>query len=134
MVQAVAGEDPPLLKSAKELLDPWKEKLVWLGEDSVAAAATIKEPLDYVYMETGHDYCKTFEDLQVYWPLVKPGGILAGAWVLHTCVAGGGWGEEERVAPGISCAIAIPLVTCMKQSIDGSGDMSKVGRQYSSGV
>ena len=37
-----------------------------------------KESLDFVYLDARHDFCAMIEDLEAYWPLVAPGGILAG--------------------------------------------------------
>lgn len=37
---------------------------------------------DWVYIDAAHDYESVRDDLQAWWPLVKPGGILAGHdWV-----------------------------------------------------
>ena len=46
---------------------------------SIEAAKKLrKESLDFVYIDARHDYCAMMEDLEAYWPLVTPGGILAG--------------------------------------------------------
>ena len=43
-----------------------------------AAQKMKKESLDFVYLDARHDFCAMMEDLEAYWPLVTPGGILAG--------------------------------------------------------
>ena len=43
-----------------------------------AAQKMKKESLDFVYIDARHDFCAMMEDLEAYWPLVAPGGILAG--------------------------------------------------------
>ena len=46
---------------------------------SVEAAKRIeKESLDFAFIDARHDYCGVKEDLEAYWPLVKPGAIMAG--------------------------------------------------------
>ena len=37
-----------------------------------------KESIDYVYIDARHDYCGVKEDIELYWPILKPGGIMAG--------------------------------------------------------
>eukprot|EP00775_Hariotina_reticulata_P002367 gene2367-2672_t len=59
-------------------LKPYKAKTVWMKTTTAAAAKLIPEPLDYVYVDARHDYCGVLEDIQTYWPLIRPGGIMAG--------------------------------------------------------
>lgn len=37
-----------------------------------------KEFFDFIYVDARHDYNGVMEDLQSWWPLLKPGGIMAG--------------------------------------------------------
>ena len=37
-----------------------------------------KESIDFIYVDARHDYCGVKEDLEHYWPILKPGGIMAG--------------------------------------------------------
>ena len=53
-------------------------KLVWLRNYTSVAVKEIKEPLDFVYVDARHDYCGVTEDISLYWPLIRPGGIMAG--------------------------------------------------------
>jgi predicted O-methyltransferase YrrM len=34
--------------------------------------------LDFVYVDARHDYCGCMQDLEMYWPKLRPGGLLAG--------------------------------------------------------
>ncbi|GBF93712.1 hypothetical protein Rsub_06815 [Raphidocelis subcapitata] len=34
--------------------------------------------LDFVYVDARHDYCGSRQDLELYWPKLRPGGLLAG--------------------------------------------------------
>ena len=43
-----------------------------------AAKQMEKQSLDFAYIDARHDYCGVKEDLEAYWPLIKPGGIMAG--------------------------------------------------------
>lgn len=46
---------------------------------SVDAAPKINDSdFDYVYIDARHDYCAVKEDINAYWPKLRPGGILAG--------------------------------------------------------
>lgn len=45
---------------------------------SEAAKKIDKNSVDYVYLDARHDYCGVLEDIENYWPLIKPGGIMAG--------------------------------------------------------
>lgn len=43
-----------------------------------AATFLASEPLDFVYLDADHSYEAINEDLRLWWPLVKNGGVLAG--------------------------------------------------------
>lgn len=48
------------------------------------------ESLDFVYLDGDHEYSAVMADLEAWWPLVKPGGIIAGHdWVLD------GWHADD---------------------------------------
>ena len=46
--------------------------------------------IDFVYVDARHDYKGVLEDLRLYWPKVRQGGILAGHDYLNQviCLAG----------------------------------------------
>jgi len=66
------------MQQAHENLQGWQHKLVWMRNSTTVAATLIREPLDYVYVDARRDYCGVLEDLETWWPLLKPGGIMAG--------------------------------------------------------
>lgn len=43
-----------------------------------AAKKFEKESIDFIYIDARHDYCGVKEDIEHYWPILKPGGIMAG--------------------------------------------------------
>jgi hypothetical protein len=57
------------------------DHVVPLPLDSLNAAQLLKEhnlPIDLVHLDGGHDYASVSADLRVWWPLLRPGGILIG--------------------------------------------------------
>jgi hypothetical protein len=67
-----------VLQQARENLQTWQHKLVWLNTTTSNAADLVKEPLDYIYLAAHKDYCSVLQALHDWWPLLKPGGIMAG--------------------------------------------------------
>lgn len=66
-------------QETKKLLEPFKDKTEFLRMLSVEAAQKIPDrSLDFVYIDARHDYCGVREDIQAYYPKLRPGGILAG--------------------------------------------------------
>ncbi len=47
-------------------------------DSTEAAAIIVDETFDVVYIDARHDYRSVAEDINAWWPKVKPGGILAG--------------------------------------------------------
>lgn len=43
-----------------------------------ASRAFFDESLDFVFLDARHDYCSVLTDLRVWWPKVRPGGMIAG--------------------------------------------------------
>lgn len=68
-----------VMQQAHENLQTWQQKVVWMRNTTSTAARLMREPLDYVYIDRSRDYCGVLEDIQTWWPLVKPGGIMAGS-------------------------------------------------------
>jgi hypothetical protein len=66
-------------QNTKQLLIPWQQKTVFLRMFSSEAVSIISDnSLDYVYIDARHDYCGVYEDMTLYWPKLKSGGIFAG--------------------------------------------------------
>jgi hypothetical protein len=52
--------------------------VTWLIKPSSEAAKEIAEPLDLVYIDGNHEYEFVKEDIALYYPLVKGGGMIGG--------------------------------------------------------
>lgn len=67
-------------KRAKEKLAPFADNVVWFEKKSedVTNEEIPLDSLDFVYIDGGHDYETVKKDLELYWPRVKIGGLLAG--------------------------------------------------------
>lgn len=68
-------------QETKQRLKPWSEKTEYYRMLSTEAAKAISEKnelVDFIYIDARHDYCGVKEDLEHYWPLLKPGGLIAG--------------------------------------------------------
>jgi Methyltransferase domain len=66
-------------ETTKTALQPYENKTIFLRMTSVEAASHLpNQTLDFVYTDARHDYCGVKEDLNAYWPKLRPGGIMAG--------------------------------------------------------
>lgn len=66
-------------QQAQQGLAQWSNKTVFLRMLTTEAAPLFAdESIDFVYADARHDYCGLKQDLQLYWPKLRPGGILAG--------------------------------------------------------
>jgi predicted O-methyltransferase YrrM len=76
----VGNEDQQqIFLEAQERLRPWVNKTIFLPMPSAAAAPKIRdEELDFIYIDARHDFCGVKEDMELYWPKLKKGGIMAG--------------------------------------------------------
>jgi hypothetical protein len=63
---------------AHSLLLPYADKIVWIEKKSEDAVKFINEPLDFVYIDGNHEYPWVKKDLELYYSLVKDGGLVAG--------------------------------------------------------
>ena len=60
-------------------LAPWQNILKVHRMTSAQAAAQVADnSLDYVYIDARHDYCSVKLDLELWWPKIRVGGIIAG--------------------------------------------------------
>lgn len=66
-------------EETKLKLQGYENKIEFHRKLSVEAAKDFeKESIDFIYIDARHDYCGVKEDLEHYWPILKPGGIIAG--------------------------------------------------------
>lgn len=68
------------------------ERCQMLRMESVAAEE-ISNPADVIFIDAAHDYFSVMEDIERWWPMVKPGGFL----VMH---------DYNHKWPGVQRAIA----------------------------
>lgn len=81
-------------EETKQNLKPYEHIVEYYRMYSVEAARKIElESIDFIYIDARHDYCGVMEDLEAYWPLLKPGGIMAGDdFASNDEVRGQDWG------------------------------------------
>lgn len=80
-----AGRDQPswdwLYKRACEILGKHGDRAkVWRATSSFASGAlqVRRELLDFAYIDAAHDYASVLWDCQIWWAVVRPGGLLSG--------------------------------------------------------
>lgn len=67
------------LKQTQRRVKPHKDKVEFFMMRSTKASKLLKDNyFDFVYLDARHDYCAVAEDIEHYWPKIRPGGILAG--------------------------------------------------------
>ena len=64
-------------KTAYDKLEPY-DNIEWVELYSHQAAQQIDDQLDYVYIDGNHKYEYVKRDIELFYELVKPGGIVAG--------------------------------------------------------
>jgi len=66
-------------QAAVNKLEKWSHKTTFHRMLSTEAAQKMAtNSLDFVYVDARHDYCGVREDMEVYWPKLRPGAIMAG--------------------------------------------------------
>ena len=71
--------DPiPFQKIAKEQLTSYHNRVKWCFMSSFEASKVIPGDLDFVYIDANHLYHFVKEDLELWYPKVKVGGLLGG--------------------------------------------------------
>lgn len=67
------------LRETKRRVKPYMDKVELFIMRSTDAAKKMEDNhFDFVYLDARHDYCAVADDIDSYWPKVRPGGILAG--------------------------------------------------------
>jgi len=78
-------------ESAKARLSKFGQRAWFCRQTSKERGSILPSPLerfDFVYIDAKHDYASVKEDIAIWWPTVKRGGILAGHDYLHKSVPG----------------------------------------------
>ncbi len=65
-------------KKSHQLLNEYKDKIVWIEKYSDNSVKDIKEKLDFLYIDANHYSPYINNDIKNYYPLVKYGGIISG--------------------------------------------------------
>ena len=68
-----------IFNESKRILQPYLHKVQYMKMYTSDAARLIpNSSLDFVYVDARHDYCGVKEDMELYWPKLRTGGIMAG--------------------------------------------------------
>lgn len=65
-------------EKALEKLKKHEKKLKWIKELSENAANLITKKVDFIYIDGNHDYEFVKNDIELYYPLLKSGGVIGG--------------------------------------------------------
>ncbi len=76
---APLSEMESIKEKANERLSKYGERIVWIIKTSAEASKDIGDgTLDYVYIDACHRYRNAFQDLSLWVPKVKEGGLVGG--------------------------------------------------------
>ena len=70
---------------------------VWRETSAQAAERIPRATLDFVYIDARHDYASVLEDLHLWHPRLRPGGLLAGHDYVEGTFAEGTFGVKRAV-------------------------------------
>ena len=65
-------------KVCRANLKRYLKKIIWIKDYSEKAITSIKEKVDFIYVDGNHEYKYVKKDLNLYWDLLNKGGILSG--------------------------------------------------------
>ncbi len=63
---------------AKKRLQRYSNKILWIKDYSEKAINKIEEKMDFIYIDGNHEYEYVKKDLELYWKILKEGGIISG--------------------------------------------------------
>jgi len=79
LIDPYEGGEAKHKESAKELLSVFGNGVEWVYKYSYDAVEELKDiEFDFVYIDGMHDYESVLQDITLYYPLVKSGGIICG--------------------------------------------------------
>ena len=79
MDNATTTKNLERMEEARRNVARFGSKAVLVRKSSVEAAAQFDDAsIDFVYLDARHTYDAVMEDLEAWWPKVRPGGIVAG--------------------------------------------------------
>jgi len=65
-------------KTAVKKLNKFRGRVKFIFKHSETAVHDIQEKVDFVYIDGRHAYESVKKDINLYWPLIKEGGVLCG--------------------------------------------------------
>lgn len=87
------------LQYAQQLLQAYADRVRYMQMTSADAVTSFDDgSLDFVYLDGNHMEPYVSQDLQLWWPKVKPGGLLLGHDVLMPGVRDDPWDAEIQPA------------------------------------
>lgn len=79
--------------AARSILAKFPEAVL-VRKESLQAANDFNDlSLDFVYIDACHQYRAVKRDLEIWWPKIKPGGLLMGHDIICPGEPEGGWGK-----------------------------------------
>jgi hypothetical protein len=63
---------------AQKILEPYRDRVVWVRSKAHQAAMYVPNDLDFVYIDGNHSLESIQQDIKDWYPKVKKGGIFAG--------------------------------------------------------
>ncbi len=76
-----ASDKNAYLQQTRNRMKPWVAKGIvefFVMRSTDASKRLLDNHFDYIYLDARHDYCAVKEDIDHYWPKLRPGGILGG--------------------------------------------------------
>lgn len=76
-----AADKDANLRQARRRMKGWVERGIvefFVMRSTDASKHLPDNHFDYIYLDARHDYCAVKEDIEHYWPKLRPGGILGG--------------------------------------------------------
>jgi len=65
-------------QTAHKRLSKWDGTVTWIRDLSGKAADKVPDGLDFVYIDGNHTYENVLEDIELYYPHVRSGGVIGG--------------------------------------------------------
>jgi hypothetical protein len=81
MENGIMHVEPTLEKKAKRRMRDYRGKVAWIKKPSFDAVTYIPNDLDFIYIDGNHDYEYIKKEIDLYYPKIKSGGVIAG----HDC-------------------------------------------------
>ena len=101
-------------ETTRQRISPFGERASQLRKTSAEAAADFAEgSLDFAYIDAQHHYEAAVEDIALWWPKVRSGGILAGHDYLDGIVRGTDFGVK-RAVDEFAQAQGLPVIASLE--------------------